>query len=97
MPSHAPPTSPADRLLSAQYHSMRSRILSLAADLDRIHRTPGGPQTLSQHPQFSELATALQILLTPSPTPNRAEQVQLTPSDHTPPPIPPTPSRTSDT
>lgn len=69
--------------LNHQYGEMRWRILSLAADFDRLDRTPGAA-ALQADPRVAELRQALSIVLTqPS---NRAEQVQRLMSDTTPDP-----------
>lgn len=64
---------------------MRSRCLSLAADLDRLDRAP--PIASDSRPSDSRLAqlrAALGVLLEAGP--NRAERVQMIFSDKTPPP-----------
>jgi len=67
----------AQQLLDLYYLPMRERILSLAADLDRL-------QPVQTDPRLQELLLAIQILL--EPTPGRAQRVQELLSDHTPPP-----------
>jgi hypothetical protein len=74
----------AQEALDRQFLEMRWRCLSLAADFDRIERLPGGVQLLQSDPRLQILRQALQVLQQPGP--NRAEQVQLLFSDHTPPP-----------
>jgi hypothetical protein len=76
--------SMADEILHHQYPEMRWRILSLAADFDRIERAAGDNASWKSDPRISELRQALQIVLTDAP--NRAEQVQRLLSDTTPPP-----------
>lgn len=73
------PRLSADALLERQYHTMRERALSLAADLDRLQRL-GGPAALA-HPRIAELLRALQSALMPTSTPTRAEQLQRALSD----------------
>ena len=75
----------AKETLDRQFLEMRWRCLSLAADLDRIQRGDGSPQTVkdSRLDQFRE---AVKLLLSDSP--NRAEQVQMIFSDKTPRPEP---------
>ncbi len=69
-----------------QYHlEMRWRCLSLAADLDRVERSPGGPGVLDGDPRLAKLREAIGVLLEGSGA-NRAEQVQLIFSDKTAPP-----------
>ena len=80
--SAAMPT--ATDTLDHQYHEMRWRILSLAADFDRIERADGGDHVLGDNPRLRQLRQAMQIVLTQSR--NRAEQVQQLLSDTTPPP-----------
>jgi hypothetical protein len=58
---------------------MRWRVLSLAADLDRLQRCG-----VKSHPRLSALISAIQILQTDSL--GRAEQVELIFSDKTAPP-----------
>jgi hypothetical protein len=58
---------------------MRWRVLSLAADLDRLQRLG-----VKSHPRLSALHSAINILQTDSP--GRAEQVQMIFSDKTAPP-----------
>jgi hypothetical protein len=63
---------------------MRWRCLSLAADLDRIERSPGGAGVLGSDPRLQRLRQAIGVLL--EGRGNRAEQVQNIFSDKTPPP-----------
>jgi len=58
---------------------MRCRVLSLAADLDRLQR-----QGLKDHPRLSALRQAIGVLQRDST--NRAAEVQMLFSDITPPP-----------
>ena len=69
----------AAELLDHHYPEMRWRVLSLAADFDRIQRA-GGPSD----PRIAALHACLNELL--SDQPGRAERVQHLLSDHTPPP-----------
>lgn len=69
------------QVLTRQYLEMRERILSLAADFDRIDRA-GGAET---DPRLSDLRTCLRLLLE-HPTPDRAVAVQNLLSDQSPPP-----------
>ncbi|HEX4055510.1 MAG TPA: hypothetical protein VHX86_14695 [Tepidisphaeraceae bacterium] len=59
---------------------MRSRCLSLAADLDRLDRAP----PIAADSRLAQLRTALGVLSEAGP--NRAERVQMIFSDKTPPP-----------
>lgn len=63
-------------LLDRQYFVMRERILSLAADLDRIERAPGGVAALKS-PKAGELLECIAAL----GGSNRAETVQRLLSD----------------
>ncbi len=65
--------------LDSQFLEMRARILSLAADFDRIERSPGGPALLESDPRIQKLRRALKILTDERST--RAEQVQMLFSD----------------
>jgi hypothetical protein len=86
----------AKQILDQYFPEMRWRCLSLAADLDRIERAPGGPELLRSEPRLQKLRRAIKILLdeergpagnslSPDPS-DRAEQIQMTFSDMTPPP-----------
>ncbi len=74
----------AQQTLEQYYLEMRWRCLSLAADLDRIERAPGGPAVLADDPRLAKLRQAIGVLL--DSTGGRAEQVQNIFSDKTPPP-----------
>jgi hypothetical protein len=76
----------AQETTDAYFLEMRWRCLSLAADLDRIHRSENGPATLSSDPRLHKLQQALRLLTEAASSPNRAEKVQDIFSDHTPPP-----------
>lgn len=76
--------SDAATILDRYYLEMRWRCLSLAADLDRIGRAPGGVQLLQQDPRAQKLAEAIRILTEQHA--DRAEKVQMLLSDTTPPP-----------
>ncbi|MCS7033628.1 MAG: hypothetical protein NZ561_06485 [Phycisphaerae bacterium] len=73
----------AQQTLDATYLEMRWRTLSLAADLDRIQRAPGGEQAM-RDPRMQNLRKCLEILLNAGE--NRAAQVQMILSDTSPPP-----------
>ncbi len=74
----------ARQTLEQYFLEMRWRCLSLAADLDRIERSPGGPALIDSDPQLKQLREAIAVLLDGKN--NRAEQVQTIFSDKTPPP-----------
>ena len=75
----------ARQTLEQYFLEMRWRCLSLAADLDRIERSPGGPAVLDGDPRLKQLREAIGVLL--EGTTNRAEQVQNIFSDKTAPPV----------
>ena len=70
--------------LDRQYHEMRWRILSLAADIDRLQRMPGGAELMAGDVRIANLNRCIEELR--STTPGRAERVQTILSDKTPPP-----------
>lgn len=74
----------ADETLSRYYHEMRWRLLSLAADIDRLQRAPGGETLLKSDPRLAALRECAKELL--SNDAGRAERVQMKLSDKTPPP-----------
>jgi hypothetical protein len=74
----------AQQTLDQYFFEMRWRCLSLAADLDRVERAPGGPALLKSDPRLAQLREAIGVLT--KATGNRAEQVQMVFSDRTPPP-----------
>ncbi len=76
--------STANQLLDQQYLTMRERVLSLAADLDRIERAGDGAKLLGADPRIRRLRQAIELVLSASG--NRAEQVQMLLSDTSPPP-----------
>ena len=75
----------AQQTLEQYFLEMRWRCLSLAADLDRIERSPGGPGVIGTDPRLAKLRQAINVLVE-GKGPNRAEQVQTIFSDKTPPP-----------
>lgn len=75
----------ARQLLELYYLPMRQRILSMAADLDRLQTSADGPQVMKNDPRLQELQLAIHILLETDP--GRAGRVQELLSDHTPPPL----------
>lgn len=70
--------------LDLQYHEMRWRLLSLAADFDRLQRAAGGEAILKDDRRIIALRKCLDVLQ--SPEEGRAERVQMTLSDMTPDP-----------
>lgn len=74
----------AKTLLDRQYHEMRWRILSLAADFDRLQRAAGGDALLKSDSRVANLQDCLEELR--SPEQNRAERVQMILSDRSPDP-----------
>ena len=76
----------AKQTLEQYFLEMRWRCLSLAADLDRIERSPGGPGVLDADPRLGKLREAIGVLLSGRGA-NRAEQVQNIFSDKTAPPV----------
>jgi hypothetical protein len=66
----------AQTQLDRQYHEMRWRLLSLAADFDRLQRYSGDVQS---DPRLADLRECVKILLTD--TPDRAERLQSLLSD----------------
>ena len=76
----------AQQTLEQYFLEMRWRCLSLAADLDRIERAPGGPDVLDADPRMKKLREAIGVLVQ-SAGANRAERVQDIFSDKTAPPV----------
>ena len=74
----------ANQTLEQSFLEMRWRCLSLAADLDRVERAPGGAAVMDSDDRLRKLRDGLRIVL--EARGNRAEQVQLLFSDKTPPP-----------
>ena len=74
----------ARQTLEQYFLEMRWRCLSLAADLDRIERSPGGPVVVDSDPRLKQLREAIRVLVDGKA--NRAEQVQNIFSDNTAPP-----------
>jgi hypothetical protein len=74
----------AKTLLERQYHEMRWRILSLAADLDRLQRAAGGEALLRNDLRIANLQKCIEELR--SGDLDRAERVQMHLSDRTPDP-----------
>jgi hypothetical protein len=76
----------ARQTLEQYFLEMRWRCLSLAADLDRIERAPGGPALIDADPRLTQLREAIGVLIDGRGG-NRAEQVQTIFSDKTAPPV----------
>lgn len=74
----------AQRLLDWLYPEMRCRILSLAADFDRLQRAADGVAVLRRDQRLVELRQCIRLLLDDHP--DRAARVQLTLSDDLPSP-----------
>ena len=74
----------ASHTLDQYFPEMRWRALSLAADLDRIHRADGGEALIASDPRLAKLREAINVLLQNAP--DRAAKVQMIFSDTTPPP-----------
>ena len=72
----------AKQTLDQQFLEMRWRCLSLAADLDRIERAPGGADLLRADPRAQSLLRAIRVLN--QSRPNRAEEVLVLFSDQSP-------------
>jgi hypothetical protein len=70
----------ADELLERQYLDMRARVLSLAADFDRLQRAPGGETLVTADRRLAALRDCLAYVVV-SPEAGRAERVQSLLSD----------------
>ena len=70
--------------LDRQYLTMRERVLSLAADFDRLQRLDGGDALLADDVRIARLRACLAALRADEA--DRAERVQMTLSDHSPDP-----------
>ena len=76
-----PPMNSSRQILDQQFIEMRSRCLSLAADIDRIQRAQGGDEVRSGDPRLQMLREGITILLEDSP--GRAARVLEAFSDRT--------------
>jgi hypothetical protein len=74
----------AKQSVDRYFLEMRWRCLSLAADLDRVERSPNAPAILGSDPRLARLQQAMRILIEGKG--NRAEQVEKLFSDASPPP-----------
>ena len=74
----------ARETLEQQFLEMRWRVLSLAADLDRIERGDGGKDLIASDPRLAKFREAVAALLQNEP--ERAARVQMIFSDMSPPP-----------
>ncbi len=72
----------ANTQFQRQYHEMRWRILSLAADVDRLQRYDGGAEVVAGDPRLAALRECVREIL--SDQPGRAERVQNRLSDTSP-------------
>lgn len=68
----------ARQILDRHYLEIRSKILDLAASLDRLDRTEDA-STLQDDPRLAKLRSGIELLLTPRN--DRAERVQMLFSD----------------
>jgi len=74
-PAHAPAVRSKAEVLNCEFLEVRSRILEVAAALDRLDRAPrGGGAVESPDGRLAQLRQALEALLEPGP--GRAETVQ---------------------
>ncbi len=69
-------------LFSDQFLQMRERCLSLAADYDRLARSPGGLEAISADPRLAQLRRAITIVLDAQP--DKARRVLESFSDQSP-------------
>lgn len=74
----------AQQTLDETFLEMRWRLLSLAADLDRIQRAAGSESIWRDDPRLKDLRKAMEMIL--GDAPDRAERMQMIFSDVTPPP-----------
>ena len=61
-------------VLNREFLELRSRVLELAAALDRLDRSPDAPGPRSPDQRLAQLRRAIETLLEPGP--GRAEKVQ---------------------
>lgn len=66
-------TQPAE-VLEREFLVLRGRLLDVAATLDRLDRAGGPPP---EDPRTDQLRRSLEILASPGPRTDRAEQIQL--------------------
>lgn len=64
---------PASKVLDLYYLDNRCSLLELAAFLDRLDR--GDSQQIQNDPRWQRIRQALDLLASPSETPNRAERL----------------------
>jgi hypothetical protein len=67
-----PTTLTTAKLLDREFLSIRSKLIDLAASLDRIQHAPG---PAAADPRIDKIAGAVRILA--GQTPNRTEQIQI--------------------
>jgi hypothetical protein len=68
-----PATRDADSVLNREFLEIRSKVLEVAAALDRIDRAPEGPGHAPDR-RLAQLRRAIEALLEPGP--DRAETIQ---------------------
>jgi len=68
----------APQVLDTYFLETRAKLLEIAANLDRFDRATMGADVQANHndPRLTFIQNALKILQTPSPSHNRAEQIQ---------------------
>ncbi len=74
----------AQQTLDETFLEMRWRLLSLAADLDRIQRAPDAESIWKTDERLKDLRKAMEMIAADAP--DRAERLQMIFSDLTPPP-----------
>ena len=67
-----PTSSTATNILNREFLGVRSKLIDLAASLDRIQRAPG---PLADDPRMDKITQALRILAAHAPA--RAEQIEV--------------------
>ncbi len=73
---------PSLDVLSEVFPQMRERCVSLAADFDRLSRSPGGMAVIDADPRLAQLRQAMAIIMDAQG--DKARRVLETMSDHTP-------------
>jgi hypothetical protein len=73
---------PSPDVLSEQFLQMRERCLSLAADFDRLARSPGGMDAIGADSRLTLLRQAIGVVI--DARGDKARRVLETMSDHTP-------------
>jgi hypothetical protein len=67
-----PTSSTATNILDREFLDIRSKLIDLAASLDRIQRAQG---SIASDPRMDKIIQSLQILA--AQTPSRTEQIQI--------------------